>query len=174
MGAGRLSGRHISSGDSLTFGDFDTKSLGISDRLLFLRVVTNEGIWRCHLKCWSQVFQSQLHQHHAKISPSSSHLVKKMLLADSTDLADVVNKANVSFCCSITFTDTDVSEPLQEISPRVRPYPVPQGQSHFMVSVSVTLQGGEQKRCLLPSTDRCQNSTFSGIKFTKEVRLVSR
>lgn len=75
-----------------------------------------------------------------------------MLLADSTDLANVVDKADVSFCCSVAFTDTDISEPLQEISPGVRPYPVPHGQSHFMVSVSVTLQGGEQQRCSLPST----------------------
>lgn len=109
-------------------------------------------------KCWSHSkyfrvsYISTNNTAHAKISPSSSHLVKKMLLADSTDLANVVDKSDVSFCCSVAFTDTDVSEPLQEISPGVRPDPVPHRQSHFMVSVSVTLQGGEQQRCSLPST----------------------
>lgn len=96
-----------------------------------------------------------------------------MLLADSANLADVVDKADVSLCCSVAFRDADVSKPLQELGPGVRPYPVPHGQSHFMVSVSVALQGGkeemEPKHCSLSSTEAGQNSSFSDVKFTKEV-----
>lgn len=86
--------------------------------------------------------------------------MKKVLLADSTDFANVVDKADVSFCCSVAFADSDVSEPLQEITPGVRPYPVPYGQSHFMVSVSVTLQGGEQQRCSPPSIEAVKIPAF--------------
>lgn len=79
-------------------------------------------------------------------APSAPHLLEKMLLADSADLADVVDKADVPFRCSVALTDTDVSEPLQEVSPGVGPYPVPQGQAHLMVAVLVALHDGGGKR----------------------------
>lgn len=126
LAAGRLSRSRISAGDSLTSGNVNTESFGISDRLLFLCVVTNEGIRASHLKCRSHSKRFKLSYISlyttAKRSPSSSsHFVDKILLADSADLADVVDKAGVSFRCSVALTDPDVSEPLQEVSPGVGP-----------------------------------------------------
>lgn len=125
--AGRLSRSRVSAGDSLTSGNVNTESFGISDRLLFLCVVTNEGVRTSHLKGRSHPKRFKLSyislSKTAKRSPSSSssHVVEKMLLADSADLADVVDKAGISFRCSVELTDPDVSEPLQEVSPGVGP-----------------------------------------------------
>lgn len=83
-----------------------------------------------------------------------------MLLAYGADLADVVEKADVSFCRAVAFTDPDVSEPLQEVSPGVGAYPVAQGQSHFMVSVPVVLQRGGRRR----------DGTNASMEFTTEKR----
>lgn len=63
-----------------------------------------------------------------------------MLFANSSNFADVVDKANISFCCSVAFADTNVPKALQEISPGVGSYPVPQSQSDFMISVIVSLE----------------------------------
>lgn len=41
-------------GTGLTSGDLSTKSSGISNRLLFLRVVPDQGILRAHLKSRSK------------------------------------------------------------------------------------------------------------------------
>lgn len=64
-----------------------------------------------------------------------------MLLANRSDFANVVDKAYISFCCSVALTDTNVPEPLQEFSPGVRSHPVPQRQSDFMISIIVSLEG---------------------------------
>lgn len=46
----RSRGRFSLGGDGLTFRDFNTKSSGVFDWLLFLCVVPYEGILTCHLK----------------------------------------------------------------------------------------------------------------------------
>lgn len=66
-----------------------------------------------------------------------------MLFANSSNFANVVDKANISFSGSVAFTYTNVSKSLQEISPGVSPYPVPQSQSDFMISVIVFLKESE-------------------------------
>lgn len=63
-----------------------------------------------------------------------------MLFADGSDFPNVVDEADVSLCGSVTFTDPNVPKPLQEVGPGVGSDPVPQGQSHFVVSVVVPLQ----------------------------------
>lgn len=70
--------------------------------------------------------------------------MEKILLAESADLADVVDEADVSFGCSVALTDPDVPEPFQEVSPGVRADPVPNGQAHFMVAVCVALHEGKK------------------------------
>lgn len=79
---------------------------------------------------------------------SLSYLVEEMLLANSSNFANVVDKANIPFCCSVAFADTNVPKPLQEVSPGVGPYPVPQSQSDFMISVVVFLEEGEGQQCV--------------------------
>lgn len=66
-----------------------------------------------------------------------------MFFANSSNFSNVVDKANVSFCRSVAFTDANVPESLQEISPGVCPYPVPQSQADFMISVVVSLEDRE-------------------------------
>lgn len=66
-----------------------------------------------------------------------------MLSPNSSKFANVVDKANISFCRSVAFTDTDVSKSLQEVSPGLGPYPVPQSHSDFMISVIVSLEERE-------------------------------
>lgn len=94
-----------------------------------------------------------------------------MLLADCADLADVIDKADVSFRCSVALADTDVSEALQEVGPGVGPYPVPKGQAHLMVAVRVTLQGKRKRRNKAPNNAGCQTQSSPSISFTKESKV---
>lgn len=89
--------------------------------------------------------------------------MEKMLLANGSDFANVVDKANVSLCCSIAFTDTNVPKPIQEISPGVRPYPVPHSHSDFMIGVTVTLEKrrDETPRCNIIDTALPLSSSVS-------------
>lgn len=66
--------------------------------------------------------------------------MEKVFLANSSNFANVVNKSDVSFCCSIAFADMNVPKPIQEVSPGVRPYPVPHSHSDLMIFVTVTLE----------------------------------
>lgn len=91
-----------------------------------------------------------------------------MLLADSADLADVVDKADVSFRCSVALTDTDVSKSLQEVSPGVGPYPVPHGQAYFMIAVSVTLHEGKKREGTKAPSTKWRSSSISFPKRQKQ------
>lgn len=73
----------------------------------------------------------------------ASYLVEKMLLANSSNFANVIDKADISFRCSVAFTYMNVPEPVQEISPGVRPYPVPNSHTDFVISVIVSLKRDE-------------------------------
>ena len=77
----------------------------------------------------------------------ASYFMKEMLFANGSNFPNVVDKANISFCRSIAFTDVNVPKTLQEISPSICSYPVPQSQSDFMILIVVSLnrREGEMK-----------------------------
>ena len=68
-----------------------------------------------------------------------------MLPAKSSDFSNIVDKANVSFSCSIAFSDTNVSKSIQKFSPGVSSYPIPQSNPYFMILVIVLLEGSWRK-----------------------------
>lgn len=68
------------------------------------------------------------------------YLVKEMLPANCSNFANVVEKADRSFCCSVAFVDMNVPKPLQEIGPGISSYPISDGNTDFMISVSVALE----------------------------------
>lgn len=69
--------------------------------------------------------------------------MKKIFFANSSNFPNVIDKANISFCRSVAFNNTNVPKSLQEVCPGVEPYPVPQSQADFMVSVIVSLDESE-------------------------------
>lgn len=62
-----------------------------------------------------------------------------MLFANSSNFPNIVDKANISFCGSVAFTDTNVPKPLQKFSPRVDSYSIPQSHSDLVIFVVVSL-----------------------------------
>lgn len=78
-----------------------------------------------------------------KIIFIASYFVEEMLFANGSNFPSIVDKANVSFCRSVAFTDTNIPKPLQEINPGICSYPVPQSQSDFMIPIVVSLDRSE-------------------------------
>lgn len=66
-----------------------------------------------------------------------------MLFANGSKFSNIVDKADISFGCSVAFTDLNVPKSMQEFRPRVGPHPVPESQPDFVIPVIVPLKESE-------------------------------
>lgn len=71
---------------------------------------------------------------------SSTHPVHKIDSPHCADLGRVIDEADVSLCGSVQLSDLNVPEAIYELWPNVRSDPVADGDSHFVVLLSVFLQ----------------------------------
>lgn len=70
----------------------------------------------------------------------SEYLVEEMLFANCSNFANVVDKAYGSLRGSVAFADTNVPEAVQEIGPGICPDPIPHGDPHIVIPVTVALE----------------------------------
>lgn len=63
-----------------------------------------------------------------------------MLFTNGSNFPYVVDKTDIALCCTVAFTDSNISKSLQEIRPGVGSDSVSDSQSHFMILVVVFLE----------------------------------
>lgn len=67
-------------------------------------------------------------------------LVDRSHSPDRTDFPSIIDESDVSLSRSVALADAHVSEAPQEFLPRVGSDPVPQRQTHAVITLSVSLQ----------------------------------
>lgn len=162
---------------SLTFGDFNAKSLGISDRFLFLCVVTNEGVRTSHLKyqCHSKYFRlSYMSQQY---SPCNNIIL--LLISPCEENAPCRWRQSCrcswqSRCFPLLLRSIQRYGCLQT-GLGTQPKCQTVSRSQWPVALyglglchsTRSKEEMEQKHCSLSRTEGGQNYSFSGIKFYK-------